>query len=117
MAFIMKAWRVHVSGFSSVRYFAASRGKALSAAWSDYSSFNAVSFGEFLKIAKVFRIDSYDGFGDLIEVGGQPAHYLTSDSQYVHICRPDSDVVLFAHPLDVYPDRYRPTAYRGLEAA
>lgn len=107
---IIEPYRVEVSGFPGMTWFARSRQKALADAWRTYSSYrDDVSFKDFLKMARAAREDRTGRFGEYIEVCGKPAYLVSYDSQYIQFVRPDSDVILNAHPLDVEP----PEARRG----
>ena len=115
MTLLLKAFTAHVSGFPPRTYYAASRGQALARVWGEYAAtFDEVTFGQFLKLARVRRCEEPQGrFGDPIIVGGEPAHFVSNDPQYVQFVRPDSDVILHSHPLDVEPEEYRPSTYRA----
>lgn len=114
MTLLLKPFTVHVSGFPPSTYYAASRGKALARVWGEYAAtFDEVSFGQFLKLARVRKCDLAQGrFGDPIIVGGQSAYFVSSDTQYVQFVRPNSDVIMNSHPFDVEPEDYRPSSYR-----
>lgn len=107
---IIKPFVVHVSGFGFWTYFASSRGKALAKAFSEYrSTFDAVTFKDFLRLARVSPGEPSARFGEPITVGGQPAFYVSHNLQYIQFARPDGDVVMNSHPYDVEP----PEARRG----
>ena len=109
MPMIIKPWRVTVPGYGEDTYFAASRGKALADAWNS-SAFLDWSFKDFLvRGAKAVREEPSGRFGEHIEVGGKPAYLVSYDRQYIQFVRPDSDVIMNSHPLDVEP----PEARRG----
>lgn len=107
---IVKPWKVSVSGFPCHTYYAASRGKALAKACSDFQSYrDDYTFKDFLKIARCWREVGHDRFGEEITVAGLPAYLVSYNRQYIQFVRPDSDVILNSHPLDVEP----PEARRG----
>lgn len=105
MAFRLKLYAVQVVGFSDVNYAAASRGKAIAAAWRDYTHAYDVPFKEFLKIASARRAQEPDDFGKRIKVGGEPAYLVTgvypNSNGYVRFAREDGEHSLFSHPADV----------------
>lgn len=106
---IIKPWLVSVRGFDSHTYHAPSRGKALAAAFNSYQAHYAGSFKDFLRIANAIFCISDSRFGEQIEVCKLPAFYVSHNRQYIQFVRPDSDVILNSHPLDVEP----PEARRG----
>lgn len=109
---IIRPWRVQVSGFPGYTYFARSRQKALSAAWNSYCSYQAVTFKEFLKMARASSEDPMGRFGEYIEVAGLPAYLVSYDRQYIQFVRPGSDVIMNSHPYNVQPpEARRGTAY------
>lgn len=104
MAFKMKLYSVYVAEFGSADYYARSPGQALAKAWRGFPYDH--SFKEFMKIARARRANEPENFGEKILVGGEPAFRLTgaqNPGAHVHFVRPDSDVVLLSHPLDVQP--------------
>lgn len=105
MAFRLKLYAVHVSGFAPMNYAAASRGKAIAAAWRDYTHAYDVPFKEFLKIATARRAEEPEDFGKPILVGGEPGYLvagvLPNPNGYVRFARDDGDRALFSHPADV----------------
>jgi hypothetical protein len=112
MPLIIKPWRVQVSSFPAYTYFARSRQKALSAAWDSYCSYSAISFKDFLKIARARAEEPMGRFGEYIEVAGLPAYLVSYDRQYIQFVRPDSELILSSHPYDVQPpEARRGTAY------
>jgi hypothetical protein len=110
-ALILKPFELTVQGFGTYRYFAATRGRALSKAFGDWTSLrDEGTFKQFLKIAsaKGCAIDC-PRFGEEMTVCGEPAFYVSHNSQYIQFVRPGSDVIFNTHPLDVEP----PEARRG----
>lgn len=106
---IVRPWIVAVSGYGEHTYYTRSRGKALSQAW-QCDAFMDRSFGDFLKITNAYAgLGDPERFGEQIEVGGQPAFFISCNRQYIQFVRPNSDVILDTHPLDVEP----PEARRG----
>ena len=102
--FILKPYRVFVTGFDSYVWPAKSRQMALSQAWRSFCSYrDDVSFGDFLKMAKAIKDETPSRFGEEITVAGLRAFYVSHNSQYIQFVRPGSDVVLHSHPLDVLP--------------
>lgn len=102
--FLLKPFRVRVSGFDSHIYYARSRQKALANAWQDYrSTFDEVTFGQFMTRAKAREESPGDRFGEAMSVGGELGFYVSHNSQYIQFVRPGSDVILNTHPLDVLP--------------
>lgn len=101
MVMIVKHYTVYVEGFGPQSYAAASAGKARAQAWRDYSSCWDVTFGDFLKVSRVYRSDPPARFGERIKVSGRPAYRVGFNGQYVRFVWPDSDQVLLSHPLDV----------------
>lgn len=108
---IIKPFEVTVQGFGTYRYFAASRGKALAKAFGDFTSLrDECSYKDFLQVANARGCEvDCPRFGEVMEVGGQPAFYVSHNRQYIQFVRPDSDVILDTHPFDVEP----PEARRG----
>jgi hypothetical protein len=108
---IIRPYIVSVSGFGELTWFARSRGKALATAWEAYCSYrDDVDFKAFLKLARcVGERACGSRFGEPIMVGSERAYYVSHDRQYIQFVRPNSDVVLHSHPLDVEP----PEARRG----
>ncbi len=112
MGMKIKAWDVTVSGYGVARYYAASRGKALAAAWR-CDAFGRISFKDFLKIASCWKAMFVpEGFGAQITVEGKPAFYIERDRAHVRIAYPDATNVLSAHPYDILPLEFRPEPYR-----
>ena len=107
--FILKSYRVYVSGFSGYSYPARSRQMALSGAWNAYCNYRCICFKEFLKIARAVQEEPIKRFGEPITVGGRPAFYVGHNRQYIQFVRPWMDVILSSHPFDVEP----PSARRG----
>lgn len=105
---VVRPYRVEVPHFGSFLYVAGSRGKALAKAFGDWRSLrDEADFKDFLRLAKAKRDDCEGRFGEAITVGGQAAYYVSHDRQYVQFVRPNSDVVLHSHPLDVEPPHAR----------
>lgn len=105
MAFRIKLFAVDVRGFPPVNYATASRGKAIAAAWRDYTHAYDVPFKEFLKISSARRTQAPKDFGKRIIVGGEPAYLVTgvgpNPSGYVRFAREDEEHTHFSHPADV----------------
>lgn len=100
--FMLKPFVVSVDGFGQSVYPAASRGKALAAAWRSYTScYNSATFKDFLKIARARQGESPARFGDAIKVGGMPAFYVGENGQYVRFVRPGETEIYLSHPADV----------------
>lgn len=108
-SFVLKPYRVTVSGFSEWTYYARSRGSATAKAFSDFAECRDITFRDFLKLVKVSAADITRGppFGDAITVCGRPGFYVSHNRQYVQFVRPGCDVILHSHPLDVEPPEYR----------
>jgi hypothetical protein len=113
MSLIIKPFVVSVSGFGDHKYFAKSRGKALSAAFRDFGSISDMPFGEFLKIARARKTDAPALFGTPITVSGREAFFVSCNRQYVQFVKPDSDIIFNSHPYDVLPETMRPASYGG----
>lgn len=110
--FIVKRWRVSVSGYGEGSYVASTRGRAMADAWR-CDAFSGSTFGEFLKFARCRRDRiTPPRWGDEITVLGKPAYFIGENGQYVEFVYPGKDVVLNAHPYDVLPVEYRPRAYQ-----
>lgn len=102
MAFLLRVYQVSVRGFSPVLYDAATPGQARAKAWLDYSEARGTSFGDFLKICTVRRVDPPAGFGEPVLVSGRPAYRcLPVGGHYVRFVRDGDDRVLYSHPADV----------------
>lgn len=106
---IVKPFIVEVRGFSEQTYYTRSRGAALARAWNEYAECRDCTFGEFLKISKAYSGVGSDRFGEQMTICGKPAFYIGHNCQYIQFVRPDSDVIMNSHPLDVEP----PEARRG----
>jgi hypothetical protein len=99
---VLRPFELRVQGFSPQIYFAASRGKALRDAWYAYSgALGHISFGDFLRVAKAWRVPPPARFGEAIRIAGQPAFYVSERMQYVSFVRPGSDRIFLSHPADV----------------
>lgn len=109
--FLLKRWDVTVPRFGTGVQVAATRGKALAAAWRS-DVFCDVTFGEFIRHARARRAPEPPRFGDRIQVMGRDAYFLGENGQYVQFCYPDETEHFVSHPLDVTPESYRPRAYR-----
>ncbi len=110
MSLIVKGYFVEVPGWPGYLQVARSRSQAIAMTWRDFTSCFDVSFRDFLKRrVRAHRQDLGGRFGEPLIVCGKPAYYVGHNSQYIQFVRPDSDVVLNAHPLDVDP----PEARRG----
>ena len=115
--FLLKRWEVTVSGYPHPGFYpAATRGRALAEAWA-CDAFNAITFGDFLKIARCRRSVDAGQFGDAITVDGKPAFFVTQNNQYVEFAWPDDAATRYAHPSEVLPECYRPPAYRSTSAS
>ena len=108
----LKAWIVAVNGHGSAQCFATSRGAALADAWRS-AAFDNVSFGNFLKIARCWKVAPSSRFGAEITVEGRPAYFIDNNRAYVRIAYPGAGHILSAHPYDVLPEEYRPDTYRA----
>jgi hypothetical protein len=112
MSFVVKSWDVFVDGYGpGYGFIAKTRGKALAGAWR-CDAFNAITFGQFLKIAQCRRGQDRPDFGRPITANGRPAFFVGSNRQYVQFVWPDGDVVFNSHPFDVEPNEVRPSTYR-----
>lgn len=100
---IVKSFEVAVDGFPAMSWVARSRGQALARSWDSYRSYREIAFKDFLRIARARRTAGPDGFGRPITVCGHPGFWVGDNGQYVRFVRPDSDVILNSHPLDVRP--------------
>jgi hypothetical protein len=109
--FILKGWSVKVRDFPESTYYASTRGKALSSAWSDFTSAYECTFGQFLKIVRCVRRTGADHprLGEPITVGGKPAFWVGCNRQYIQFVYDGDDIILSSHPYDVEP----PEARRG----
>lgn len=107
---MIRPYIIAVSGFGELTWFARSRSKALAKAWEAYCSYrDDVGFGAFLKLARCLGQTTACRFGEAITVGNERAYFVSCDRQYIQFVRPNSDVILNSHPLDVDP----PEARRG----
>lgn len=107
---VVRGYRVELPGWPPSFQVARSRGQAIAHTWREYSLCFEVSFRDFLKLkVRAYRQDLGGRFGEPLTVCNHPAFYVGHNSQYIQFVRPDSDVVLNAHPLDVDP----PEARRG----
>jgi len=106
---IVKPFIVAVGGHGEWTYYTRTRGHALAKAWRDFAECRDVTFGQFLAQSNAYSGVGSDRFGEPLTICGEPAFYIRHDSQYIHFVRPDSDVILCSHPLDVEP----PEARRG----
>lgn len=107
---VVRGYRVEVPGWPASFRVARSRGHAIAETWRDYSSCFDVSFRDFLRLrVRAYRQELGGRFGEPITVCGKAAFYVGHNSQYIQFVRPDSDLVLNSHPLDVEP----PEARRG----
>lgn len=106
---IIRPYTVRVSGFGELTWFARSRGKALATAWEAFCSYrDDVDFKAFLKMARCIGRTAHNSrFGEAITVCGERAYWVSCDSQYIQFVRPNSDVILHSHPLDVHPAEAR----------
>lgn len=107
--FILKAFNVDVRGHAQSVYYARSRGQAQAQAWRDWTECRDCTFMEFMKISRAYIRTPHDRFGEPMTICGEPAFYVSHNSQYIQFVRPDSDVIMNSHPLDVEP----PEARRG----
>ena len=105
--FIVRPFAVSVPGYPAYTYVARSRGQALAHAWRSWSSCGGGSFMDFMRIARCRRVAPSPRFGEPLSICGRAAYYVGQNSQYIQFVRPDSDVVLNAHPLDVEPAEAR----------
>lgn len=110
--FTLKRWEVTVAGYGCAPIEAASRGKAIARAWRS-DAFNAIKFGDFLRMVSCRRDDNEPlDWGDPITVDGRPAFFVEATRSTVRFVHPGSDTILSAHPYDVLPVEYRPEQYR-----
>jgi hypothetical protein len=111
----IKPWAVTVEGYPDAAiYYTRTRGQAMADAWR-CDAFGAISFKDFLKIAKCRKADlPHSQFGDAITVEGKPAFYIDRNRAYVRVQMQDMDRVSNVHPSDILPEGYRPEAYRAL---
>ena len=101
MTLIVNPYEVTVRGHPAYTYFAASRGKAQADAWRDFGVGADINYGGFLKISRCRRIPNPPEFGEKITVSGKPAYRIPVNFGYPCFVRPDSDVILTTHPLDL----------------
>ena len=101
MTCVVKRYAVRVRGWSAIIYETRTPAQARARCWRDYQILGECSFRDFLKLSTISRAADLTGFGRSILVGGQPAHWVGFDGQYVLFVRPGDDVVLLSHPLDV----------------
>ena len=109
--FPLRRYEVTVGHSGSGIYLAKSRGRALADAWRS-DAFEGYTFGEFLKMARC-RLTDWQLPAMPITVCGKPAFYVDHNSQYVQFVYPNGDFVRNAHPYDVEPEQFRPSAYRS----
>jgi hypothetical protein len=99
-------YEVTVLGFDGVLYSARSPGKARARCFRDYQSYDdRTSFGEFLKISRVRRVDDPPGCGSRILVNGRVATRVydpRGSENAVHYMRDDSDEVFCCHPSEAF---------------
>jgi hypothetical protein len=101
MTFLLKTYEVSVYGFNWHRYEGATPAQARVSAWHAYCCYRHVAFREFLTISRLRRVADPKGFGRPIVVGGQPAHWVRFNGQYVEFVRPNETEIYLSHPLDV----------------
>lgn len=110
----VRTYSVSVEGYGPQTYCARSPAKARARAYRDYQVVSTKTFGEFLSISSIRRIDNPPGVGDRIMVSGLPAtrvYHPCAGSGYTWFMRDDSDVVLCSHPADVTESGTRPPVY------
>ena len=102
-----KLYEISWSGMRAF-YAAASAGKARAAAWRSASTTYGdrhFPFARFLRESTCKRARlTPEGFGDRILVCGAPAFRIAGVpgvNNYVTFHRPNEDILLYAHPLDV----------------
>ena len=101
----VRTYSVTIRGedFPPVLFSRRSAAQARAAAWRAYSNYRAVTFGQFLKISKLKRVENPPGVGTKILVQGQPAVRLGAVGPYVAFMYEGSDTPLVSHPSDVQP--------------
>lgn len=97
----IRTYELTVQGFPPALYSARSPAAARARCWRDYCAAYDTTFGRFLTISSVRRVDNPPGIGRRVLIGGDPATVVIGHGQYVHFMRDDSDVILCSHPLDV----------------
>lgn len=102
--FLLRPFLVTVEGFGEHGFHAVSRGRALADAWRSYcGAQDPVSFGRFLRMARVQTGDPGPRFGDMITVGGRKAFYVGCNGHYVQFAAPGAVSYSNSHPADVGP--------------
>lgn len=99
----VRTFGVTVRGYPEMTYSARSPGKARARCYRDYcSTFDNVTFKDFLSRSTVRVIENPPGVGERIIVLGRPAtRCFGYGANRIYFMRDDEDVVLCAHPSDV----------------
>ena len=99
----VKPYKVTVSGYDPIVYYAATAGKARAKAWRDFTAAYECSFRDFLSRSTVCKGEPGAGYGEKILVEGRAAFRVPDawGGRRIAFVWPDSDRILMAHPRDV----------------
>lgn len=98
----VRTYEVSISGFDPVLYSARTPSQARMRAFYAFRDAFDVAFKDFLKVARVKRVDDPPGLYRRVSIAGKPATVvLGHGGHYVAFMRDDGDVILYSHPADV----------------
>lgn len=104
MSFVLKNYRVSVTGWGDETFYARNKNQARMRAFAAMqSATGGIAFKRFLKIAgPIIEVPIPSGAGRMIEVLGKPAYWVEhAGGNSVRFVRPGSDTILLSHETDV----------------
>lgn len=99
----IRTYEIRVDGYSDVKYSARSPAKARWRCYGDFGQVSCCSFGEFLAMSTIRRVDNPAGIGDRILVCGKPATRCLGSGNANYYMFDDSDEIMVAHDLEIRP--------------
>ena len=104
MSFVLKNYRVSVTGWGEATFYARNKNQARMRAFDAMqSATGGMAFKRFLQIVgPIIELPMPSGAGRTIEVLGEPAYWVEhAGGNTVRFVRPESDTILLSHETDV----------------
>lgn len=104
MSFVLKNYRVSVTGWGEATFYARNKNQArMRAFYAMQSATGGMAFKRFLQIVgPISEVPMPSGAGRMIEILGEPAYWVEhAGGNSVRFVRPDSDTILLSHETDV----------------
>ncbi|MEQ3625939.1 MAG: hypothetical protein ABNH26_08530 [Celeribacter sp.] len=104
MSFVLKNYRVSVTGWGEATFYARNKNQARMRAFDAMQrATGGMDFKRFLQVVgPISEVPAPSGAGRMIEVLGEPAYLVEhAGGNSVSFVRPNSDTILFSHEADV----------------